>query len=100
MTVGEIREMIKGCDDSEQLILLLQNGYNGHLEWSRIENMTADKYVSIKDCIKVFSKFCDRQEEACFSCPLFKNNCCQVPIINGNWGDDVLNFNYNTQEKR
>lgn len=99
MTVGEIKEMIKGCDDSEQLILLLENGYNGIMEWTRIKSITADKYVSIQDCLKVLSRFCSLQEEDCFSCPLFEKNCCHIPILQDKLSDDVLDFNYNVQEK-
>lgn len=99
MTVGEIKEMIKGCDDSEQLILLLENGYNSNVEWHRIKSMTADKYVSIKDCIKVLKRFCDTQNYECYCCPLFIKHCCHIPIVSDSLSDDVLNFNYNVQEK-
>lgn len=98
MTVGEIKEMIKGWDDNEQLILLLEKP-NGEEEWHRIKRMTVDKYVSIKDCIKVLKKFCDTQDYECYCCPLFIKHCCHIPIVSDNLSDDVLNFNYNVQEK-
>lgn len=69
------------------------------IKWSRIESMTADKYVSIKDCIKVLKKFCDTQDYECYCCPLFIKHCCHIPIVSDNLSDDVLNFNYNVQEK-
>ena len=97
MTVGEIRSMIKGCKDNENIMLLLEKN-NGKTEWSRIKGMATGQYVSIGDCIKVLRKFCDRQEEDCFNCPLFEKNCCHIPIIQDFLSDDVLNFSYNLEE--
>lgn len=94
MTVGEIKNMIKGCADEEQLILLLENGKDGTTEWTRINNIAVDKYVSIKECIQVLDAFCGTQKMGCENCPLQEKACCHIAIICDELENDVLNFNY------